>query len=271
MRSSRPCRPKAADKEFFELREALNEAAYDSPDDLSAASDATGLEVQRSDWIDSESDNGPVLSNPAILQTAFSTEVLDDGINSELIELGPRQALVLRVAEHEGPRPKTLDDVRESIEQSIRRERGAETLDELVTAAIDGFANGTDAESIAEASPLATAEPGVETDRQGSGELDRAVVAAIFELPKPVADGAAVTGSSQANNGDRLALRLVAVNAAEDEDETDADAENTADGGDGETAEQSDAPLIANTRLGNTEFSAMMESLRDRADIELAE
>lgn len=44
-----------------------------------------------------------VAANRAVVQAAFSTEVMDEGANSSAIELDPETVVVLRVKEHRKP------------------------------------------------------------------------------------------------------------------------------------------------------------------------
>ncbi len=117
-----------ADREFFDLREQISEQAFDNPDSLEPAADVTGLEIKTSDWLDADTDSGPVLSNPQLMATVFSPEVLNDELNSEVIEVGDRHVVVLRVQEHEEPRQKTLEDVRDEVVASLKSERAGEML-----------------------------------------------------------------------------------------------------------------------------------------------
>lgn len=243
-----------ADREYFDLREALSEQAFDNPDSLEAASDVTGLEIITSDWLDSESDAGPLLSNPQVMAAAFSPDVLDDQLNSDLIEVGDRHVLVLRVSEHEGPRDKTLDDVREQVQQTLKSEKANELLSARLEEAEQRLAAGESASAIAEGDEFASALEALVLDRQ-SAELDPQVVSRVFALPHPDAD-TVVTDDTEMNNGDLLALRLDAVQVPELE---------AAD--EQEPAEQD---VIANPQLGGIEFEALLESLRESADVEIS-
>jgi len=120
-----------ADQEFNELRIAIEEAAFDEPDSLDPAASAAGLDIQETEWVDTEADNGELFSNPQLIQAVFSDDVLNEGLNSDLIELGNRHVVALRVLVSEGPRPKTLDDVRDEVIDILKSERAAAQLDEL--------------------------------------------------------------------------------------------------------------------------------------------
>jgi len=237
-----------ADQEFNEIRLALEEAAFDFPDELDTAAAAAGLEVQTTDWIDVDSDNGALFSNPQLMQTVFSDEVLLDGLNSEVIQITPRHLVTLRVLDSEGPRPKTIDDVREDIIATLQTEQAAEQLDALATELVGKVSAGEDVVALADANEAIEATVGEAVERSGS-ILDGAVVNSIFSAVKP-SEGAATVSNLTASNGDRVVYALRSIELAEAE-------------------EDAVAPTVANPRSGNAAFTALVQSLRSRADIEL--
>ena len=246
-----------ADSSYFELRELLIEYSFDNPDSLEAASDATGLEIKSSDWLDSDTDSGPLLSNPQVVQTMFSDEVLQDEINSELIEVEPRHVVVLRVSEHEGPRPKTIDDVRDEVADTLNGEKATESLSALRDAAIEKLVAGSSAAEIAGSDDFATAVEQVVLDRT-STEFDRNVIAEVFGLPKPGGD--VVTHVSAAANGDLLALRLDSIDIPKAQDES----------SDSAAPVRGVVEAGADPRRGGTEFEVFLQSLRAQAEIDIS-
>jgi len=246
-----------ADREFFDLRDQLEELSFDNPGSLDPAADATGLEIQTSDWLDSDTDSGPVLSSPGIMSAAFSPDVLDDENNSELIDIENRHVVVLRVLEHEEPRPKSLDDVREEVVNSIKAEKATEMLSTLTMGVTEKLASGSTATEAAEGDELAEVFEQELIDRQ-STVFDQNVISGIFSLPKPGDE--VVTDTATLANGDLLVLRLDAVEVPEvvvaSEDQPDTMVAGVVEAG-------------ANPSLGSTEFEALLESLRSTADVEM--
>ena len=246
-----------ADSSYFELRELLIEYSFDNPDSLEAARDATGLEIKSSDWLDSDTDSGPLLSNPQVVQAMFSDEVLQDEINSELIEVEPRHVVVLRVTEHEGPRPKTIDDVRDEVADTLNGEKATESLSALRDAAIEKLVAGSSASEIAGSDDFATAIEQVVVDRT-STEFDRNVISEVFGLPKPGGD--VVTHISAAANGDLLALRLDSIDIPKAPDES----------SDSAAPVRGVVEAGADPRRGGTEFEVFLQSLRAQAEIDIS-
>ena len=257
----------AAAEEFGELRETLAEVAFDEPESLEPVAEATGLEVRESDWLDADTDAGPVLSHPAVREAMFSEDVLQDGNNSEPVEVGDRHLVVLRVIEDEGERPKSLEDVAEEIADRIAAERAGEALDERAGAAETALAEGTAPEAVAEGEEGAEALAG-EILARDSAALDAATVTALFAAPAP-GEGTPVTGTRTLDDGDRLAWRLVSVERP-DPAVAGGDAGAVA-GAAGEDAPPAapPPPSGADPRLGGVEFAALLDSLRERADVEI--
>jgi len=191
------------------------------------------------------------------MSAAFSPELLDEQLNSEIIEVGDRHVVVIRVLEHEDERDKTLDDVRDQVTEELKSERANEMLTLRQETALEKLAAGETPSAIAEGDEFATTLEGVVLERQ-SAELDGRVVSRVFALPHPDAEKV-VTEEVQTSNGDLMALRLMAVEVpalAEDASES-AEADPVA------------VSAGANPQLGNTEFEALLESLRESADVEV--
>ncbi|MBX2880021.1 MAG: SurA N-terminal domain-containing protein [Granulosicoccus sp.] len=262
----------AADREYVDLYDILSEQTFDNPESLDLGAEATGLEIKTSDWIDGTDNTDPVLSNPQVLSTALSDTVLQDGNNSDVIELGERFVMVLRVLEHEGPRPKTLDDVREDLITQLKSDKAGEALDSAAAALLEAAKSGAELEPLAEEHGGELFE-GQELGRN-SAELDRNAVSQLFKLAKPTADKP-VFDSAVLDNGDRavMVLREILseptpqVEAAEESTGEDP-AETTAEAEPEESTPAEPAGGSYDPRLGNAEFTLLLENLRAKAEVE---
>lgn len=241
-----------ADGSYFDLREQLVEYAFDNPESLEPASDITGLSVKTTDWLDRDTDSGPVLSNPQILNALFSEDVLEEENNSDVIEIGQRHVVVLRVLEYEDQRPKALEDVRETVTETLKGERANEALDILSKDALSRLVKGDSAADITKSidQELVTSTEQEALDRN-STLFDRGVVTQIFALAKPGKD--IITHSATLSNGDLLVLRVDSVQVP-----------------DLPTTTEPDVVGVPDPRLGGTEFEVLLESLRGVADIDIS-
>jgi len=232
------------------------EYSFDNPDSLDAASEVTGLEIKTSEWLDTDTDSGAVLSSPALMSSVFSEEVLEERINSDLIEIAPRHVVVLRVVDHNDVRPKTLDDVRDEVLDTVKGQKATDILSGLQESSVSALASGGAAAEIASASEFASPLEQLPLDRS-STEFDRNVITEIFGLAKPT--GEAVTHTATLANGDLLAIRLDSVDVPD----------AVADGGDTPAYSPGTVTAGADPRRGSVEFEILLESLRGNAEVDI--
>lgn len=161
--------------------ERLRDIAFNAAD-LDDPAETLNLQVQTSEPI-SRSQREGLFSRPAVLQAAFSEDVLEAGHNSEVIELSPEQFVLLRVAERRPSALKPLTEVRSAIEVELRERlakqaAAAQAMDLL--AALD---EGSTVEDAANAAGLQwQVELGA---RRDSRSLPAAVRERLFAMPAP--------------------------------------------------------------------------------------
>ena len=245
-------RSEAAETRYFEVSEQLQNAAYENSDSLEPAADETGLEVETSDWVDSTTTEG-IGSNRQVLAAALSDDVLNEGLNSETVELGEFHSVVLRTLEHEPPAPKPLEEVSDDIRAVLQSERATEQLAELSDKIIEELNAGASPEELAIANDGEYHEPVVVA--RSSSEVDRALVSTVFTMPKP-GDSGAVYESVTTSDGNQA---IIIFNGIEDSVE-DADSSESAESGDSPPA----PPTLS---FGPTEFQSLVSTLEQGADI----
>lgn len=240
-------RTETAENRYFEVSEQLQNAAYENSDSLEPAADETGLEVKTSDWIDSTTTDG-IGSNRQVLAAALSDDVLNNGLNSETVELDEYHSVVLRTVEHEPPAPKALEEVTDDIRVAIQTERATEQLNELADKIVEQLQGGGDAAAIA------TENDGTFNDTvavaRSSNEVDRALITTLFTMPKP-AEGQAGYETLTLSDGNLAVAIFSGISETEEATE--------------EEAPDANAPPLVNT--GPIEFQSMVSSMEQRADI----
>lgn len=240
-------RVEQAETEFFAASDLLSNASYENSDSLQPASDETGLEIQTSDWIDINSTEG-VGQYRQVIAAALSDEVLNQGLNSAVLEVGENHAIVLRTLDHQEEEPKPLEEVSEDIVSRLQTERATEQLNELAAGLETELASG-DAAAVAEANDGEYLDIGAvgRTDP----ELDRQINRALFQMPKP-AEGASTYETVTTSDGN-IALVIfsgIEMPAAVDATNTD-------------NAEPTGTPAAA-----SNEFQAMIATLEESAKVE---
>ena len=111
-----------ANTEFFNLQQRMNELAFEVPDSLEDVAAEAEQELQVSGLF-SRTTAPQSLSNAKVVNAAFSPELIDEGVNSEVIEISPEEVVVIRVAKHEPVRTKGLDEVSSQIEAQLSADK----------------------------------------------------------------------------------------------------------------------------------------------------
>src|SRR5690606_10048991 len=107
-------RAERAQDRFEEAVRQLADAAFRDDGSLATASEELGLEVQEIADVTRNAGTG-IAGNPEVRTALFSDAVLQDGLNSDPIQLSNDQVVVVRVAEHRPAEPKPLAEVEETV------------------------------------------------------------------------------------------------------------------------------------------------------------
>ncbi len=246
-------RKEQAGRVFYEYAERLGDLAYEDPDSLEPAADALGLKIQTSDWMGREGGAG-VLAIGRVITTAFSEDVLVQRHNSELLELGAEQVLVLRVVEHEESRPQSLDMVRGEIESVLRARGAAKMAEQKAQELITTMAAGTAVEQSA-------SEYGAKLHKAGvvgraAKEIPPEILDSLFTMSRPDGDQP-VYGKTRLSNGDHAVIALYQV--------TDGSIDALAE------ADRNKLKQSLERMLGQSSFDHMISNMRDGSEILMPE
>lgn len=161
--------------EFNEQVQRLIDESF-AADDLKSVADDLGLTLNQTYWLARGEGDG-VLSEPGVLEEAFSADVLEEGYNSEVIELDNDRRLVLRVAEHRDATVLPLDEVRDEVEQAVAAQQRQEALQKQAAELIASLRAGDAVElEWLEANNIS---------RQSDSTLPQALVGEVFRMPRP--------------------------------------------------------------------------------------
>ncbi len=137
-------RTREAEDEFYERANQLSDAAFEAHDELASVAAAANLPLKTVMGFPRTGDSSLFDNSAAVVQAAFSDEIVDSGRNSEAIELAEDHVLVLRVTEHHVSTTKPLDEVREQIREELVRERALERAEEAAQAFLTDIERGAD-------------------------------------------------------------------------------------------------------------------------------
>ncbi len=241
----------AAELQFFELSDQLTNLAYEHSDTLEVAAEAVGTEVIESDYFSRDSAPEGILSNSKIISASFNPELINNGQNSEAIELADNHIVVLRVIDHKVATTKALADVREDVISAIRLERAADKIKEASDTIVKQLEAGVATEALS--NDIKVEWTTVEKVTRDDVNVNRAVLRHAFQSGKPDGDKPIVL-SNRLGSGD---YAIVLVTAAYDGEVVNDD----------ETSKKYDLELRRNR--GTVEWQEFLQNARDNADVKV--
>jgi peptidyl-prolyl cis-trans isomerase D len=170
---------------FYDASEKMANTSYENPDSLDATAKALGVPVKTSGLMTRTSGTG-IGANPKVREAAFSGQVLNDNLNSDVIDLGSDHVVVLRVHEHVPARKLPLEKVRASLTKQLQHEKAEALTVARARDAKDQIMAGKPASSFV--------TKGIKLDkplmlkRTDTGKLNPAALQLTFEMTKPQAN-----------------------------------------------------------------------------------
>ena len=249
-------RERGAQERFDEARARLETLAYEAPD-LAEPAEALGLEILTAEPFTRDGGSGD-FALTAVVDAAFSDDVLGGGYNSEVLEPRDGYALVLRVADHEPERLRDFEEVVEEARTDLVLERSREQAAADADAVLVRLEDGAAVTAVA-------AESGRDWSRlEGMTRDDRdaplPVIRAAFAAARPAEGERTVARAELAAGGVAVAV-VTAVRPG--------------DLGALTEAERTQLTQLIRARVGGAEFDAFRGALRrdipvsQRADGEL--
>ena len=199
-------------KMLFDLLEEFTSLAYEESLDMVA--DQFGLELKTSDYFA----NGSQQYDDAFVSAAFSEAVIDEGENSEVIELSAEKFVVLALSSVQPEREKELDEVDDQV-VSILSNIGAKILIENLSLSI--------ATALVSGDELMTnkllTDNGLEWNNEGwisrAKELPFDVTSIAFSIPKPI-EGEHTYSARNVDRLTSLVIDLAGVKLPEEDTDT---------------------------------------------------
>ncbi|ANG62420.1 peptidylprolyl isomerase [Marinobacterium aestuarii] len=204
---------------YVEQLERLADVTFSSGN-LEEPAEELQLDIQTTEPFGRTGGSDAISANPRVLAAAFSTELINDGVNSAPIELDAGRSVVIRVQEHLRPRQQTQDEVADVIRQELLDEKAAARIDALAGELLQQLKQGADMAELAAAQNQTLTEL-VDVSR-ASQELATEVRAELFRMPQPQADTSSYA-SVELNNGGRAIVALKAVTVPDLDDAVSAD------------------------------------------------
>jgi peptidyl-prolyl cis-trans isomerase D len=170
------------DRKYNEIAGKLTDSAYQNPGSLEPAAQALGLPIKTSEMFSRQGGAG-IAANPKVAQAAFADDVLAQGNNSGLIDLGNDHAVVIHVDKHVSAAAKPLAEVRDTVRQKILDERVAAAAKAKADELLARLQKGEDMAAVAASvgAPVKTASEAT----RGLADVSPDLLDAAFKLPHP--------------------------------------------------------------------------------------
>lgn len=200
-----------AEKLFNDKYDQLNNLSFEHPGTLSIAAEELGMKLQQTEAFGRAGGAG-IAAIPAVFNAAYSDNVLEQGRNSELLDLGGERIVVLRIKENMPAAPRPLEEVNEQIITLLLKEVGAERARKVGNEVLGKLREGANPQSLArEHNAEWQATKAYSRDSKG---IVPSVLNNIFSMPRPVGDKATFATSSLPN-GDFTVIGLYSVKDGE--------------------------------------------------------
>jgi peptidyl-prolyl cis-trans isomerase D len=235
------------EQKFVEVTKQLEDLAFESSD-LAQPAQELGLKVQTTAPFGREGGEG-LTANRAVLQAAFSPEVLEEGSNSNTLELDPETVVVVRSKEHLQPQQLPLEQVASAIRTQLTKEHASAAVKAQGDALLAGLRDGK--------IPLAATQEGrewkvLEAVTRSQDGVEPAVLQTLFRMPKPEGKDKPEFASVTAADGSYVIVRLKGVNEAAAPSD----------------AEKTQYRRFLASRAGQQDFAAYRAELESKAKIE---
>lgn len=164
---------------FQQLAQQLGDESF-SADNLEEVAQSLGLELNQSDWLtrDASGASQDVLAEPGVMEAAFSNDVLEEGYNSEVIELGGDRRLVVRVIDHRAAETLAFEEVESQVREAVLASQRDQALAALAEERVSQLRQGETPEGL-------EWNEAQNVSRDGGAELAPALVSAVFTMPAP--------------------------------------------------------------------------------------
>ena len=232
---------------FAERIEDLSNLAFETGD-LLTISEQLNLEIQSVSSV-SQANGSGLFANSAVLDAAFSNEVILDGNNSDVIEIGDSQAIVLRLSHYNESTLLPLEEAAAEISVILRTEKEREAVAELGELLLAARENGEDIDSLLQENELEWID--AEGVDRNAFTVNREILEHVFSMPKP--ESSASVSNIVLPNGTYVLIELNEVAVGELSSIPETDRERLV------SSLESD--------LGVSDYQSFLNSLKKNSDI----
>lgn len=246
----RDLRGSEVDNIYLARAEELNNLSFESID-LQDPAEIMDLRIQTTEPFGRSGGVG-IAASPTVISQAFSSFVLKDGLNSDLINLDDSRSAVIRVIEHSLPIVQDLIAVQAEINILLKSERVREQVQSIGETITGNLQIGQDIEELIIEQDLSWSE--LKDVRRSNTELSPELIDMIFSMAKPASESDTSIEGFQLSTGQYVVVELQQIEVGSVDD---------FEGNERENMKTFIAQLTA-----SDDFNSFLNSIRSSADIE---
>ncbi|MEC4091004.1 MULTISPECIES: SurA N-terminal domain-containing protein [Pseudoalteromonas] len=196
---------------FYEKQSQIAELAFEVADSLEDAAAVADIELKSTELVSRAALPAP-LNDPSIANAIFTPELIEDRVNSEVLEAGNEHIVVVRVLDHKPATVKPLEEVTAQIKTRLENEKASELIKEKANTL---YAQLEDGKALSDIAAAESTEVKTEAAlKRQSFTVAPEIVQQAFKLAHPDSEQTQ-SALVELNSGDAALLVLKAVTVAE--------------------------------------------------------
>lgn len=207
---------------YMEQSETLSKLAFEKNNSLTPIAEELGIKIQETGFFsrktgarhnpDDNSNASKIMENPFVIATAFSDAVLKQKNNSEPLQMGEYDLVVLRLKENKPAIQQTFEEAVGFVKDQLLVERAKDKVKELAESIRDRIRAGENPATLATNLNLTwNMKTGISRGQNSDTTLSKDMVSAIFKLPKGAQTDKESISALPLSNGDYAILVLQQV------------------------------------------------------------
>lgn len=212
-----------AEPQYAVKLEELKDISFNAAD-LASVAEQLQLKTQTSGLFSREGDEAGLFADNRLLVEAFSSTVLEQGANSEVVELSPSHAVVVRLAQRQPSQPVPFAEVESELSSRLIDQKTTAYMEQRANDILTAIEGGQQLKAMAESESL-DYQRIADASRENIGDMPMEIAAAAFQLNPPVAGEARYT-TQTLNDGNVVIIALNRVELGSLADLDDASRQN---------------------------------------------
>jgi hypothetical protein len=199
---------------FAEKADELAKLSYENPNSLEVAASQLALPIKTTAYVSRQGEHGTgITSNAKVLQAAFDDEVLEQGYNSDIINVDPTTHVVVRVKSHQPSAILPFSEVQGKVKAILSIQWQQQAMKTLANTLVEKLRQGSDPKKLMSQYHLTWENANITTAEKS---VNSAVTSVAFMQASPIDNAHPSVTSTQLPNGNYAVIAVLAVNYQND-------------------------------------------------------